>query len=98
MRKSKSSTQIKKRRTTFSLDSREAKEVYLMGSFNNWNPKKHPMQKKENGKWEKTVIIPPGMHEYKFLVDGQWKEDPQNGLTCQNCFGTKNSVLDFTRK
>lgn len=56
------------------------------------------MQKKENGKWEKTVIIPPGMHEYKFLVDGQWKEDPQNGLTCQNCFGTKNSVLDFTRK
>ena len=98
MRKPKSSPEIKKRKTTFSLHSTDAKEVYLMGSFNNWNQKKHPMQKKDNGKWEKTVIIPPGMPEYKFLVDGQWKEDPQNGLTCLNSFGTKNSVLDFTRK
>jgi len=98
MQKPKSSPEIKKRKTTFSLHSTDAKEVYLMGSFNNWNQKKHPMHKKENGKWEKTVIIPPGMHEYKFLVDGQWKEDPQNGLTCLNSFGTKNSVLDFTRK
>lgn len=97
MRKTKSSQEIKKRKTTFSLHSPEAKEVYLMGSFNNWNQKKHPMHQKDNGRWEKTVIIPSGMHEYKFLVDGQWKEDPKNCLSCQNCFGTKNSVLDFTR-
>ena len=97
MRKPKSSPEIKRRKTTFSLHSADAKEVYLMGSFNNWNQKKHPMHQKDNGRWEKTVIIPPGIHEYKFLVDGQWKEDPQNCLSCLNCFGTKNSVLDFTR-
>ena len=93
MRKPKSSQEIKKYKTTFWLHSADAEEVYLMGSFNNWNPKKHPMQKKDNGTWEKTVIISSGMHEYKFLVDGQWEEDPQNCLTCLNCFGTKNSVL-----
>ncbi len=97
MRKPKTRPEIKKHKATFSLHSTDAKEVYLIGSFNNWSPKKHPMHKKNNGIWEKTVIIPPGMHEYKFLVDGQWKEDPQNCLTCLNCFGTKNSVLDFTR-
>lgn len=97
MGKTKSNPKGKRRKATFSWHSTDAKEVCLMGSFNNWNPKKHPMQPKGNGKWEKTVIIPPGIHEYKFLVDGQWKEDPKNGLSCLNCFGTKNSVLDFTR-
>jgi hypothetical protein len=44
----------------------------------------------------KTLIIPPGRDEYKFLVDGQWKEDPKNNKTCPNCFGMQNSVLDLT--
>ena len=84
---------IKRRKVTFSLDLPDAKEVILMGDFNNWNPKKHSMQKDENGVWNKTVILPPGNYEYKFIVDRQWKEDPQNDQVCQNCFGTYNSVF-----
>jgi len=97
MSKLKSSQGIKKRKATFSIQLPDAQKVYLAGTFNNWNPKKHPMHQKENGTWEKTVIIPPGIYEYKFLVDGRWEKDTQNCLTCLNCFGTKNSVLDFTR-
>lgn len=97
MQKLKSRQNITKQKAIFSIHSSDAKEVCLVGSFNNWNPKKHPMHQNDNGTWEKTVIIPPGMYEYKFLVDGQWIIDPQNGLTCLNCFGTTNSVLDFTR-
>lgn len=88
---------IKKRRVTFSLQSADAKKVYLTGSFNGWNPQKHPMHQNKNGEWEKTVIIPSGIYEYKFWVDGQWKEDPKNNLTCLNCFGTRNSILDLSR-
>ena len=98
MQKIKSKQEIKKRKAEFSIYSADAKEVYLMGSFNNWNPRKHPMHQNHMGMWEKTVIIPPGIYEYKFLVDGQWKIDPQNCLTCMNSFGSKNSVLDFPRK
>lgn len=29
-----------------------AEALYLIGDFNNWDPKSHPMQKKENGNWE----------------------------------------------
>ena len=93
----KSSQKTKKRKATFSIQLPDAQEVYLAGSFNNWNPKKHPMHQKDNGTWEKTVMMPPGIYEYKFLVDGHWEKDPQNCLTCLNCFGTKNSVFDFTR-
>jgi len=36
----------KKRRLTFALDAPGAKEVFLVGDFNEWNKKTHPMKKK----------------------------------------------------
>jgi 1,4-alpha-glucan branching enzyme len=96
MAKIKSKQKIKKRKVTFSMNSSDAEEVILVGDFNNWNPKKHPMQKDRNGMWVKTVIIPHGKYEYKFLVDGQWKEDPQNDQASLNCFGTYNNVFNLT--
>jgi len=96
MAKVRSKQKIKRHRVTFSFESSDAEEVILMGDFNSWNPKKHPMQKDRNGMWIKTVITPPGRYEYKFLVDGQWKEDPQNDQACLNCFGTYNSVINLT--
>ena len=96
MGKTKSKQKIKRRRVTFSFESSDAKEVILMGDFNNWNSKKHPMKSNGNGMWNKSVMIPPGRYEYKFLVDRQWKEDPQNDRTCLNGFGTYNNVLNLT--
>ena len=96
MEKINSKQKIKRRRVTFSFESSDAKEVILMGDFNNWNAKKHPMKSNGNGMWNKSVVIPPGRYEYKFLVDGQWEEDPQNDQTCLNGFGTYNNVFNLT--
>ena len=41
MAKVKPKKKIKRRKITFSFESSDAKEVILMGDFNNWNPKKH---------------------------------------------------------
>ena len=95
MSKVKLKHQIKRRKVTFSFESSGAEEVILMGDFNNWNEKKHPMKNNGNGMWNKSVLIPPGRYEYKFLVDGQWEEDPQNDQTCLNCFGTYNNVFNL---
>jgi 1,4-alpha-glucan branching enzyme len=96
MSKVKTKQKIKRRRVNFSLEAADAKEVILMGDFNNWNPKRHPMQSDENGMWNQSVLIPPGRYEYKFLVDGQWRVDPQNERICPNSFGTYNSVFNLT--
>ena len=96
MSKVRSKQKIKRKRWTFSLNAAEAKEVVLMGDFNNWSPEKHPMQRDENGMWNKAVMLSPGNYEYKFLVDGQWREDPRNDHLCPNCFGTYNSVIKLT--
>lgn len=90
--KSKPKNKIRRRRVVFTLEAPGAKEAILMGDFNNWNVKIHPMKKGKTGEWEKIVMLPPARYEYKFLVDGEWRNDPKNGDLCQNCFGTHNNV------
>ena len=53
------------------MDVPAARVVILMGDFNNWNPKTHPMKEDLTGVWKRIVMLPPGRYEYKFLVDGQ---------------------------
>jgi 1,4-alpha-glucan branching enzyme len=93
MAKVNSKEKIKRKSWTFSLEAAEAKEVFLTGDFNNWSPRKLAMRRDENGMWNKRVMLSPGNHEYKFLVDGQWKEDPRNNRRCPNCFGSYNSIV-----
>jgi len=93
MAKVRSKKDIKRRKITFEFESSDAKKVILMGDFNNWNPKKHPMKKDGNGIWTKAVMLFPGKYEYRFLVDGEWKEDPQNDQKCLNSFGTLNNIF-----
>lgn len=89
----KSKSKIKRRKVTFSLMSPYAKEVVLMGDFNHWNPKKHPMKKDTNGVWKKTTMLFPGRYEYRFLVDNRWENDPENKQLCSNSFGSKNNFI-----
>jgi len=89
----KSERKPKKRKVTFSLRSPDAKEVILMGDFNRWNPKVHPMKKNKNEVWEKMTFLFPGTYEYRFMVDGHWKNDPNNNQTRTNRFGTINNVI-----
>jgi 1,4-alpha-glucan branching enzyme len=94
MPKTISKQAIRRRRVTFSTEAAGANEVILMGDFNKWDPKVHPMKKDGSSTFTKSIIIPPGKYEYKFLIDGSWKEDPENEQACPNCFGTLNSVLN----
>jgi 5'-AMP-activated protein kinase regulatory beta subunit len=86
------SKQITKRqRVTFSFEAAAAREVILVGEFNNWDPQKHAMTHDGDGTWNKTVMLAPGRYEYKFFVDGDWKIDPKNSQICANSFGTQNN-------
>ena len=93
MPKTKPEKTIKMKKIQFEFHSPDANEVFLVGDFNQWEPKKHVMKKGKNGAWEKTTMLPQGTYEYKFLVDGSWVEDPKNPERCLNRFGTLNNVL-----
>jgi 1,4-alpha-glucan branching enzyme len=89
----KNSSKQKNKEIQFSLGGVGAKKVSLVGEFNNWNPDADPMQRDENGTWTKVKLLPPGSIEYKFWVDGEWMQDPENLRACPNCFGTQNNVV-----
>jgi len=70
-----------------------AQEVCIAGSFNEWHPSATPMIRLEDGKWAKELALPPGRYEYRFVVDGQWVDDPAATELIPNSFGTANAVL-----
>jgi CubicO group peptidase (beta-lactamase class C family) len=79
--------------TTFKLDGYgNAKVVALAGTFNNWN-QAQIFFTKEKDTWVCRVELPPGKHQYKFVVDGNWILDPANPLTEDDGSGNKNSLL-----
>lgn len=61
----------------FCIGFPEAGEVFLTGSFNQWDAEKHPMQRLPDGSWFTEVSITSGQTiSYCFLVDGLEKTDP----------------------
>jgi 1,4-alpha-glucan branching enzyme len=93
MPKKARSKKTQKRRITFKLEASDAKEAILAGDFNSWDVKKHRMKMDDKGRWTKIVTLSPGGYEYKFLVDGEWQNDPNNDQVVPNSFGTLNNHL-----
>ena len=81
--------------TEFVLYAPEAKEVFLAGDFNDWNPEKFAMRKFKNGNCKKKVKLKPGRYEYQFIVDGDWWLDPENDNRSTTPYGSENSVIDI---
>ena len=64
---------------TFQYSAPTATAVYVAGTFNGWDTTATAMTMNEHGIWSVTVEdLTPGIHEYKFVVDGQWVTDPVN--------------------
>jgi 1,4-alpha-glucan branching enzyme len=93
-----STGQAEKRRVTFKVRAPAAKEVTLVGEFNNWNAYEHPMKKDDVGFWKVTVPLAPGRYEYKLLIDGRWWEDITDVNSISNPFGTLNKLLFVPEK
>jgi 1,4-alpha-glucan branching enzyme len=79
----------------FILEYTGAEHVYVCGDFNQWQPTSLRMiGNPDAGLWEKRLALPPGRHEYKFVVDGTWLPDPEARENVPNIFGSLNSVLE----
>ena len=80
-------------RVSLELVEPAAQQVYVAGSFNGWKPDTTPLMALGNGRWKGDLKLGPGRHEYLFVVDGQWRPDPNARETVQNPFGGQNSVV-----
>jgi len=93
MIKKKAAKKTGYKRATFTFLAPEAQSVQLAGDFNSWDTNTHPLKKASNGLWKRTLNLSPGRYEYRFLVDGQWHNDPQCESYNPNPFGEENCVI-----
>jgi 1,4-alpha-glucan branching enzyme len=88
-------TEILKKQT-FRFTEPDAARVLLVGDFTDWQERAIPMEKGSGGIWTATVKLSPGTHNYLFIADGEWCEDPECSLRVPNPFGGHNMVRQVT--
>jgi len=77
----------------FTFYAPDAKDVYLVGEFNNWDIRSLPMKKENEKDWKASIKLSPGRYEYKYFVDGEWAEDAPGVEKVPNSLGTHNFVI-----
>lgn len=82
-----------KQRVNFNINAPKAHEVFVAGSFNDWDTTARPLKRGKNDSWRTWMNLPPGTYEYLYVIDGEWFEDPACGDRRLSPYGTHNSVL-----
>jgi chromosome partitioning protein len=78
----------------FTFKNPAARDVRLAGDFNDWVPDKNVETRLgPEGTWEKIVRLGPGVYQYRYFVDGEWRSDPSNPRRVSGPAGGVNSVL-----
>ena len=90
----KSNHQKSRKTQTFSITAPTAQTVQLVGDFTHWDQQPINLHKEGSGVWRTTVELEPGEHHYRFLVDGQWRDDPDCTLRVLNPFGSQDAVRE----
>ena len=83
-----------RKRVRFALSAEPGSQVFVAGTFNNWNAIANPLKDNpDSGHFKAALRVPPGKHEYRFVVNGVWAMDPTCADWAPNGYGSLNSVL-----
>ncbi len=78
----------------FSYYSPGAKEIFLAGDFNGWKSSGTPLIKGKDDVWRAVLRLKPKRsYDYKYIVDGNWVNDPNNKDLNPDVAGGANSVV-----
>ena len=72
-----------------------AESVNLVGDFNNWNRRAHPLFPSKDS-WYVSLDLKRGRaYQYRYLLNGaQWCNDCNADVYVPNLFGGHNSVIE----
>jgi DNA-directed RNA polymerase omega subunit len=74
----------------------DAKSVYIVGDFNDWNIYANPMKKQKNGNYTITLELEPGSeYQFRYLIDeSRWENDWNADKYVKSPYGNSdNSVI-----
>ena len=74
-----------------------AGDVRIAGDFNGWVPDRGVRSliasEGQERIWTKVLMLEPGTYQYRYVVDGEWREDPDNPQSAPGPTGQSNSIL-----
>ena len=83
-------------RVTFTMPKLEgARQLFLVGDFNNWSVAETPMTRAADETWSVALTLESGRsYEYRYFADNQvWHNDWAADAYVTNSFGIENSVV-----
>ena len=86
-------------KVTFKLPkaaTNDAKSVYIVGDFNNWNSSANPMRKLKSGDFTVTLDLEPGKeYQFRYFIDeSKWDNDWNADKYVRSPYtGSDNSVV-----
>ncbi|MEI7435556.1 MAG: glycogen-binding domain-containing protein [bacterium] len=90
----KKDTGIRAKKVSFKITTKPGSNVFVAGSFNNWDPEQLQLRDNpDSGEYKVTLPLPQGRHEYKFIVNGEWRLDPSCPDWLPNDMGSRNNVI-----
>ncbi len=74
----------------------DARNVSVVGDFNEWDPAANRMKRHPDGSWQSSFPVHSGHHRYQFLIDGVPHLDPQAIGVVKLDDGGKASLLSVS--
>ena len=83
------------RRVRFRVHIEGAREVVVAGEFTNWSQVgvRLSLAPKKKNEWRGFLHLQPGEYQYRLIVDGEWRDNPDAPRRVPNPFGSENCVL-----
>lgn len=78
------------RAVRFHLRAPGAQRVELSGDFTAWEP---VLMEGRGDRWQLTLVLPPGLHHFGFLVDGEWAVPPNAPGLVDDGWGRLNASV-----
>ncbi len=82
----------------FSVPDNGCSKVEIVGDFNDWNASDEFTFKKNKKRKEhvlKLKLPQNATYQYRYLIDGDFVNEPEADSLISNSFGTQNCVLDL---
>ena len=73
-----------------------AREVHIVGEFNDWDQSANPMKALKNGSFKSTLELPAGQsYQFRYLIGkDRWENEPEADQYVSNDLtGDDNSVI-----
>lgn len=91
--KTHSPTSETHRRVQLEYVNPNARAVFVAGTFNEWRSDATEMVAMGAGRWWKELMLTPGEHQYRLVVDGTWVDDPVAKEYVPNPLGGRNAII-----